>query len=85
LTAAEVPANYLRIADELFGNPFVAVGRIAERLGITFPTAQAAINRLIELEILRETTGRSRNRVYLARGVMDILEPEPERGQQQPA
>lgn len=80
LTGADVPANYLRVADELFGNPFIAVGRIAERLGITFPTAQAAVNRLVELGILRETTGRSRNRIYLAHGVMDILEPELERG-----
>ena len=66
LTKLGVPPNYLRVADELFANPYCTVSSLARKLSVSFPTAAAATRKLEELGIVREVTGRPRNKVYLA-------------------
>jgi Fic family protein len=66
----------LAITDELFLNPYVSVTRLAKRLGVSFPTVQAAIDRLVEDGILREVTGRQRNRIYCAEELLRTIEGE---------
>jgi Fic family protein len=73
LTKLGVPANYLRVADELFANPYSTVSSLARRLSVSFPTAAAAIRKLEELGIVREVTGRPRNKVYLAEELLRIV------------
>ena len=41
--------------------------------GVTRPTAQAAIDALVEREVLVETTGRERNRVYEAPAIFEAV------------
>jgi Fic family protein len=60
----------------LFLNPYVTATRLAERLGVSFPTVQAAIDRLVETGILREVTGRQRNRIYCAEELVRTIEGE---------
>jgi hypothetical protein len=48
----------------LSGTPVVTVARAAAALGITVPTAGAAVDRLMEARVLSELTGRGRDRVF---------------------
>lgn len=43
-----------RILDDLFSRPFVRVSRLARKLGVTYPTAQDDINRLVKAGILQQ-------------------------------
>ncbi len=40
--------NVVRTAELLFTTPYLSAARLAERLEVTFPTAQSCINRLEE-------------------------------------
>ncbi|MGH2760851.1 MAG: Fic family protein [Actinomycetota bacterium] len=73
LLAAKVSNASLRLADHLLSNPFLTARRARQVLNVTPPTAHAAIAKLEELQILEEITGQARNRVYLARGILDAV------------
>ena len=44
--------------------PLLTVRRICERTGLSFPAANKAVERLERFGIVREITGRRRDRVY---------------------
>jgi Fic family protein len=48
----------------------------AQRLSMTFPTATAALGELETLGIVREITGRRRDRVYAYQAYLDVLNAE---------
>ena len=62
-----------KLIDLLFRNPYVRAGDVAAYCSISGPTAMKAISRLESEGVLREVSGRKRNRLYLADGVLDIL------------
>lgn len=64
------------LIDELFARLSVSVPSLAERLGVSEPAAQAAVDALVREGILAETTGRKRRRVYLAREIVALIMPE---------
>lgn len=78
----DVPASPSRAAisliDLLAENPFWAVGRIAERLGVAFTTAQRAVDILARHRILTKVGTARRDRVFVAKAILDILD-EPAR------
>ncbi|HZP95594.1 MAG TPA: Fic family protein [Candidatus Limnocylindria bacterium] len=55
-------------------NPFWSVTKLAARMGVAFTTAQRAIDRLEVAGIVRLATEAKRNRVYVAKQILDILE-----------
>ena len=63
-----------RLVDELFAAPALTASHVCRALGVTPVSAQRAIERLENAGILREATGRRRNRVYMAPEVLAILE-----------
>lgn len=67
-----------RALDHFVTNPFWTVGKLAERTGVAFTTAQRAIDRLESAGIVSLVTEAKRNRVYCARAILEILE-EPSR------
>ncbi len=58
--------SVLRLGELLFASPLVSAPMVASRLGVTPPTAYAAISALQERGDLREITGRQRRRIYEA-------------------
>lgn len=64
----------LAIVDELFLNPYVTATRLAKRLNVSFPTVQTNIDWLLGIGVLREITGRQRNRVYCAEELLRAIE-----------
>ena len=59
-----VAANALVILESLYSQPIVTVNQIAERLGVTFTSANTLVTRLCRAGILEEITGQARNRVF---------------------
>ena len=66
-----------RALELLVENPFWTVSRLGERLGVAFTTAQRSIDRLESIGVVTRVTDAKRNRVYCARGILDILEESP--------
>jgi Fic family protein len=66
-------ALVLRMIDELFSEPSVTITQTAKLLGITQPGAAKLLGRLLDAGIIREVTGRKRNRVFLAQEVVDLF------------
>jgi Fic family protein len=66
-------ATVWRVADLLLGQPVVTVTSLVERLKVTFPSANAAIAVLVEMDILRPQGQQLRNRVFHAHEIMNLL------------
>ncbi len=54
----------LRLAESLLDRPYVTAKRVTQVYDVTFPTAQKAIDALVDHGILEEITGQKRNRMY---------------------
>lgn len=66
-----IPA--VRLLDHLPLHPMVTLARVIELLKTTKPTAAKAIGVLEQARILRETTGRKRDRVYAYQEYLETL------------
>ena len=67
------PNSVVRLAEQLFSIPVVTAARVEAMIGVTRPTAHAAIDALVERGDLTETTGRERNRIYEAPAIFDAV------------
>ena len=74
LQAKRAPGRLLQLVDLLFARTVVTMPQIAEALGVNYATATRYISRLEDAAILREMTGRARNRVYRADAVLAAIE-----------
>lgn len=68
----------LRLVDALFESPALSIPRTAATHGLTQRTVQLHVARLEELGILKESSGRRRNRIFVAQGILDILAADNE-------
>jgi hypothetical protein len=50
------------------------VAQTARRLNVTHRAAQLNVDKLVEAGVLELLPGRTRNRVYMARGVLAVVE-----------
>ena len=71
--SGQAASSTLRVFQVLDRSPVVTIPRVAEKTGLSYPTVQAAIDRLEKLEILgRYGTGK-RNKRYAYKAYLDIL------------
>jgi Fic family protein len=75
LQQARASALLLRLVDHLFEYPAITNPSASRRLGVTQRSTQLNIEKLIGAGILEEVTGQKRNRVYVARGIIQIVAP----------
>ena len=61
------------LVDLLFVNPYITSKDVMDKCGISLPTATKLISKMESAGVLREVTGRKRNRLYVADGILDIL------------
>jgi Fic family protein len=66
-------ANALLVFDQLRQRPVISIPELAERAGVAFQTASRALNALERMAIVREMTGRKRDRVYAYQQYLAIL------------
>lgn len=64
----------IRLAEDLVDWPLITMGFAAERYGVSFPTAKNAVDRLVEIGVLSELTGRPYGRVFGAHDIMQAVE-----------
>ena len=54
--------------------PQVTTALLVKELKITAPTARSALNHLKSIGIIEEVSGKKRDKVYIYRNYLDILE-----------
>jgi len=64
----------LRVHELMQASPIVTIQTISEKLGISFPTAGTALENLAGIDIIRETTGRRRGRIYAYSEYLALLD-----------
>jgi len=74
LQEARASALLLQLVDELFSYPAITNRSAAQKLSVTPRSAQLNIEKLERANILREATGKLRNRVYVAHEIISIIE-----------
>ena len=78
LTASR-SGNLVRLVDLVFERPIIAIADVEQRLGITPRSANLLVQRMVEVGILDEVTGQSRNRRFAATDILALLTPPYER------
>ncbi|HET8797835.1 MAG TPA: Fic family protein [Thermoanaerobaculia bacterium] len=64
-----------RLIDGLFSNPIVSIPSLEKQLGVTYPTAKADVERLVEAKILTQLA-RARPRAFYAPAIFDVAYSE---------
>jgi Fic family protein len=67
-------ASAITLVDHLFRQPTVTVNEAADVLGVSYQAVRKTIERLVELDILREFPG-TYPKLFIARGIMDAAIP----------
>lgn len=69
----KIAENLLEVVDLLLGYPLITVRQVEKNLHTTYTRAQRNIIKLIDYDILREITGQSRDRLYQADEILNII------------
>ena len=70
-------ARMFHVIDALFSLPAINAAELRQKAGVSKPTANKYLRELEELGILTEYTGRERDRDWVAREIIDVIEKEP--------
>jgi len=65
--------NGHRVLERLYEKPIVSVEDVRTITGTSFQAANVIVQRLVEIQILREMTGRARNRKFLYAPYVDLF------------
>ena len=76
LQKARSSALLIKLVDALFELPAISVGGAVKLLGVTHRAATLNIRKLVDLGLLTETTGRTRNRIFVARDIIKLVEQD---------
>jgi Fic family protein len=60
------------LVDQLFHQPAMSVGLAQQVLRVSFASAQNNVTRLVKLGILKEMTGRKRDRIFIAPEILQL-------------
>jgi Fic family protein len=71
--SARMSATAFRLLDHLFQRPIINVNAARDYLEVSFAAANGLIGELVELGVLREITGASRNRVFRFGPYIDLF------------
>jgi Fic family protein len=72
-TATGLGPNELKLLEFLFGHPLTDIQTARKQLGVSYNTAAGAIARLEKANLLKETTGRQRNRIFRFAAYLDLF------------
>ncbi len=75
-TGRKVPKSVNPLIDYLFARPIISVSALSKTWKMPFPTVQRGVDYLIEKGILKEITRRSRNRLFAADEIFNIIMTE---------
>jgi Fic family protein len=66
-------ASALRVQEVMQRTPFVRIRTITKALGLTVPTVTSALNHLVKLGIVKEVSGKRRDRLFAYHGYVNIV------------
>ena len=67
-------ASALRVHELMQARPIVTIQTVSDSLSISFPTAGAALEKMVAIGLVRETTGRQRGRIYAYAEYLALLD-----------
>jgi Fic family protein len=73
IDSADLPMNARKLLDLLYRRPLVDVPLVRNELGVAFGTANKLIEQLADIKIVREVTGRRRDRVFRFDSYLDFF------------
>lgn len=73
LSMSSTSVHTIRLFECLPTMPKLTVERAIELLGVTYPTANAAVKSLVEAGVLIETSGKARHRSYIYHRYVELL------------
>lgn len=68
--------SMLRVLKAMAKKPIGPIRMVREATGLSFPTASNAMEKLVEMGILREVTNKERNRIYSYHAILTILKED---------
>jgi Fic family protein len=71
--ASALGANELQLVDFLFRHPLINIQAARQKLGVSYNTAAAAIDKLEKAGLVREATGGRRNRIFRFTAYLDLF------------
>lgn len=63
----------LKIHDYLLKKPYLSITKAAAALNISVPSTTSTVQKLVEIGVLKEMTGKSRNRIFAYEAYLAIL------------
>ena len=66
-------SSVLRVHQHLQRKPIMTIPATAERLSLSAPTVTKALQHMVKLGLVRETTGKQRHRLFTYHRYLDIL------------
>lgn len=64
----------LRVHELIQAHPIVTIRTVSQKLGVSFATAGGALDKLTEIGVVREATGRRRDRIYAYTEYLALLD-----------
>jgi Fic family protein len=64
----------VRLVDLVFTHPFITIPNAARFLDQTYPAAQNNVEKLVEAGILKERSGTSNPKIFVAHGILGLLD-----------
>jgi len=74
-SSKKVPYSAHRIVDEIFINPVISISRLSKKWNLPFNSVKTGVLRLVKLGILHDDTNKKRNKVFIAKKLLEILTP----------
>lgn len=65
--------NGSRVLERLFEQPYITVAQVRTLISTTYPAANNLVRQFVNNEILVETTGQKRNRIFIYRNYVDLF------------
>jgi predicted transcriptional regulator len=62
------------IVDLLFARPIISIPALTQEMGVSFVVGRRYVDRLVQIGLLRESTGKARNRLFVAEEILRAVE-----------
>jgi Fic family protein len=79
-TASALGSNELKLVEFLFNHPLTDIQTAQRGLGVSYNTSSTAMAKLEKAGLVREATGKQRNRIYRFGGYLDLFEERDSAG-----
>ena len=70
----QAAGNLLRVHSYLQKKPVLEIPKASTEIGVSQPTVTSALKRLEDIGVVKEITGKARDRIYVYKEYLDILE-----------